>query len=143
MIDQASFKAGRLTFDIPARCPNKAMFESVVREELKEHFGNNTNRAAFCKGEYDRCRDVPPDFRQNIEAQRHYQKAQMALSPGAQQWDRFGDAVFNRFLGATDDGDEQTPPIAGWYMEGPLSITVRDRSRHRGAEQGKDRGRDR
>ena len=39
MIDQASFKAGRLTFDIPARCPNKAMFESVVREELKEHFG--------------------------------------------------------------------------------------------------------
>ena len=99
MIDQASFKAGRLTFDIPARCPNKAMFESVVREELKEHFGNNTNRAAFCKGEYDRCRDVPPDFRQNIEAQRHYQKAQMALSPGAQQWDRFADAVFNRFLG--------------------------------------------
>ena len=82
MIDQASFKAGRLTFDIPAGCPNKAMFEGVVRKELNEHFGNDTNRAAFCKGEYDRCRDVPPDFRQNIEAQRHYQKAQMALSPG-------------------------------------------------------------
>src|SRR5271169_6601655 len=140
MIELASFKAGRLTFDIPARCPNKAMFESVVREELKEHFGNNTNRAAFCKGEYDRCRDVPADFRQNIEAQRHYQKALMALSPGAQQWDRFGDAVFNRFLGTTDDGDEQTPPIPGWYLEEPLSITVRYRSRHRGAEQGKDRG---
>ena len=57
--------------------------------------------------------------------------------------DRFADAVFNRFLGATDDGEEQTPPIAGWYMDGPLSITVRDRSRDRGAEQGKDRWRDR
>ena len=142
MIDQTSFKAGRLTFDIPGRCPNKAMFESVVREELKEHFGNNTNRAAFCKGEYDRCRDVPPDFRQNIEAQRHYQKAQMALSPGAQQWDRFGDAVFNRFLGTTDDSDEQMPPIPGWYLEEPLSINVRDRSRHKATEQSKDRGRD-
>jgi hypothetical protein len=141
MIDQASFKAGRLTFDIPARCPNKAIFESVVREELKEHFCNDTDRAAFCKGEYDRCREVPATFSQNREAQRHYQKAQMALSPGAQQWDRFGDAVFNRFLGTTDDGDEQKPPIPGWYLEEPLSITVRDRSRHKATEQSKGRDR--
>jgi hypothetical protein len=85
---------------------------------------------------------VPADFRQNIEAQRHYQKAQMALSPGAQQWDRFGEAVFHRFLGTTDDGDEQTPPIPGWYMEEPLRITVRDQSRHKATERSKDCGRD-
>jgi hypothetical protein len=143
MTDQASFEAGPLTFDIPARCPDKAGFESVVREELKDHFGNDTNRAAFCKGEYDRCTDVPAAFRQNREAQRHYQKAQMALSPGAQEWDRFDDAVFARFLDTTDDGDEQTPPIPGWCMEGSLKATVRDRSRHKSTEQGKDRGRDR
>jgi hypothetical protein len=143
MTDQASFKVGPLTFDIPARCPDKAVFESVVREELKDHFGNDTNRAAFCKGEYDRCTDVPAAFRQNREAQRHYQKAQMALSPGAHQWDRFDDVVFGRFLDTTDDGDEQTPPIPGWYMEGSLSVTVRDRLCHKSTEQGKDRGRDR
>jgi hypothetical protein len=143
MTHQASFDAGPLTFDIPARCPDKAVFESVVREELKDHFGNDTNRAAFCKGEYDRCREVPAEFRQNREAQRHYQKAQMALSPGAQQWDRFDDAVFARFLDNTDDGDEQTPPIPGWYMDGSLQATVRDRSRQRGTEQSGGRSRDR
>jgi hypothetical protein len=143
MTDQATFDAGLLTFDIPARCPDKAVFESVVREELKDHFGNDTNRAAFCKGEYDRCREVPAEFRQNCEAQRHYQKAQMALSPGAQQWDRFDDAVFSRFLDSTDHGDEQTPPIPGWYMEGSLKASVRDRSRQRGTEQSGGRSRDR
>jgi hypothetical protein len=141
MTDQASFNVGPLTFDIPARCPDKAVFESVVREELEDHFGNDTNRAAFCKGEYDRCKDVPAAFRQNREARRHYQKAQMALSPGAQQWDRFDDAVFSRFLDSTDHGDEQTPPIPGWCMEGSLKATVRDRSRHSGAEQSKGRDR--
>jgi hypothetical protein len=40
------------------------------------------------------------------------------------------------------DRDEQTPAIAGWYMEGPLSITVRDRSRHKAPEQSKGSGRD-
>jgi hypothetical protein len=143
MTDQASFNAGPLTFDIPARCPDKAVFESVVREELKDHFGNDTNRAAFCKREYDRCTDVPAAFRQNREAQHHYQRAQMALSPSAQQWDRFDDAVFARFLDTADDGDEQTPAIPGWCMEGSLKVSVRDRSRHRGAEQSDGRGRDR
>jgi hypothetical protein len=137
------FRAGPLTINIPARCPDKAVFESVVREELNDHFGNDTYRAAFCKAEYDRCGKVPAAFRQNPEAQRHYQKAQMALSPDAQQWDRFDDAVFARFLDNTDDGDEQTPPIPGWCMDGSLQATVRDRSHRRGAEQGKDRGRDR
>jgi hypothetical protein len=143
MTDQGSFKAGPLTFDIPAHCPDKAVFESVVREELKDHFGNDACRAAFCKGEYDRCAKVPAAFRENPEAQRHYQKAQMALSPGAQQWDRFDDAVFARFLDTADDGDEQIQPIPGWCMDGSIKVTVRDRSRHRGAEQGEDRGRDR
>jgi hypothetical protein len=143
MTDQASFKAGPLTFDIPARCPDKAVFESVVREELRDHFGKDTNRAAFCKGEYDRCMEVPAAFRQNREAERHYQKAQMALSPGAQQWDRFDDAVFARFLDTADDGDEQIQPIPGWCMDGSIKVTVRDRSRHKSTEQGKDRGRDR
>src|SRR6476659_6900641 len=83
------FRAGPLTINIPAHCPDKAVFESVVRQELNEHFGNDPYRAAFCKGEYDRCRKVPAAFRENLEAQRYYQKAQMALSPGAQQWDRF------------------------------------------------------
>jgi hypothetical protein len=143
MTGQASFRAGPLTFVIPARCPDKAVFESVVREELKDHFGKDTNRAAFCKGEYDRCMDVPASFRQNREAQRHYEKAQMALSPGAQQWDRFDSAVFARFLDTTDHGDEQTPPIPGWCLEGSLNVSVRDRPRQKSTEQGKDRGRDR
>ncbi len=143
MTNQASFDAGPLTFDIPARCSDKTVFESVVREELKDHFGNDTNRAAFCKGEYDRCREVPAEFKQNRVAQHHYQKAQMALSPGAQQWDRFDDAVFNRFLDTTDDGDEQTPPIPGWCMEGSLKVTVRNRSHQKSTKQDKDRGRDR
>jgi hypothetical protein len=143
MTDQASFNAGPLTFDIPAHCPDKAAFESVVRKELQDHFGNDTNRAAFCRGEYDRCGEVPAAFRQNPEAQRHYQKAQMALWPGAQQWDRFDDAVFARFLDNTDDGDEQTPPIPGWCMDGSLDATIRDRPRHRGAERSDGRGRDR
>jgi hypothetical protein len=137
------FRTGPLTINIPAHCPDKAMFESVVREELNEHFDNDPYRAAFCKGEYDRCRKVPAAFRENLEAQRYYQKAQMALSPGAQQWDRFDDAVFGRFLDNTEDGGEQTPAIPGWYMEEPLSVTVRDRSRHEGTERSKDRGRDR
>jgi hypothetical protein len=143
MTDQASFRAGPLTFAIPAHCPDKAAFESVVREELKDHFGNDTNRAAFCKGEHDRCMDVPAAFRQNRQAQDHYEKAQMALSPAAQKWDRFDSAVFARFLDTADDGDEQTPPIPGWCMDGSLSVTVRNRSRHKGTEQGEDRGRDR
>jgi hypothetical protein len=143
MTDQASFDAGPLTFDIPERCPNKAEFESVVREELKDHFGNDTYRAAFCKGEYDRCREVPAAFRQNREAERHYQKAQMALSPGAQQWDRFDDAVFARFLDTADDGDEQTQPIPGWCMDGSLKVTVRDSPHTRVAEQSRGRDRDR
>jgi hypothetical protein len=143
MTDQASFDAGRLTFEIPEHCPDKAVFESVVREELKDHFGNDTGRAAFCKGEYDRCCDVPAAFRRNPKAEHHYQEAQMALSPGAQQWDRFDDAVFNRFLDTTDHGDEQTRPIPHWCMEGSLKVTVRDRSHQKSAERGKDRGRDR
>ena len=141
--DQVSFDAGPLSFDMPARCPDKAVFESVVREELKDHFGNDTNRAAVCKREYDRCRNVPPGFQQNSVAERHYQKAQMAISPGAQQWDRFDDAVFARFLDTADDGDEQIQPIPGWCMDGSIKVTVRDRSHRRGAEQGKDSGRDR
>ena len=143
MTDQGSFKAGPLTFDIPAHCPDKAVFESVVREELQNHFGNDTKRAAFCKGEYDRCREVPDEFKQNKEAQRHYQKAQMALSPGGQQWDRFDDAVYGRFLDYTHDGYEQTPSIPFWRMEGSLKVTVRDRSHQKSTEQGKDRGRER
>jgi hypothetical protein len=143
MTDQASFDAGPLSFAIPARCPDKAVFESVVREELKDHFGNDTNRAAFCKGEYDRCMKVPSTFQQNREAQHYYEKAQMALSPGARQWDRFDNAVFSRFLDTADDGDEQTPPIPGWCMDGSLSVTVRDRARHKSTEQGKDRARNR
>jgi hypothetical protein len=135
MTDQATFDAGPLTFDIPARCPDKAEFESVVREELQNHFGNDTKRAAFCKGEYDRCREAPDEFKQNKEAQHHYQKAQMALSPGAKQWDRFDDAVYNRFVDYW--------PIPLWRMEGSLKVTVRHRSHQKSTEQGKDRGRDR
>ena len=44
---------------------------------------------------------------------------------------------------SVDDGDEQIQPIPGWCMDGSIKVTVRDRSRHRGAEQGEDRGRDR
>jgi hypothetical protein len=114
-----------------------------VREELKDYFGKDTNRAAFCKDEYDRCQKVPAAFRQNREAQCHYQKAQMALSPGAQQWDRFDNSVFARFLDTADDGDEQIQPIPGWCMDGSIKVTVRDRSHRRGAVQNQDRGRDR
>jgi hypothetical protein len=137
------FRAGPLAFEVPADCPDKAVFESVVREELKDHFGNDASRAAFCKAEYDRCADVPATFRQNREAQRHYQKAQMALSPGAQQWDRFDDAVFARFLDTADDGDKQIPPIPEWCMNGSIKATVRNRSHRRGAEQDKNSRRDR
>jgi hypothetical protein len=65
------------------------------------------------------------------------------LSPGAQQWDRFDSAVFARFLDTADDGDAQSQPIPGWYMSGSMKVTVRHRSRHKSAEQGKDSGRDR
>ena len=106
MTDQANFDAGLLAFDVPARRPDKATFESVVREEIKEHFGNDANRAAFCKGEYDRCMEVPAEFQRNPAARHHYEKAQMALSPGAQNWDRFDNAVFGRFLDTAGDGHE-------------------------------------
>src|ERR1700677_3010967 len=121
----AGFWAGSLTFEVPADCPDKTIFESVVREELKEHFGKDTNRAAFCKGEYDGCQQVPAPFQQNRKAEGHYQEAQMALSPGAQQWDRFDSAVFARFLDTADDGDAQSQPIPGWYMSGSMKVTVR------------------
>jgi hypothetical protein len=138
--DQSSFEVGPLTFGVPSSCPDKAAFEGVVREELRDHFGKDNNRAAFCKSEYDRCREVFAGFPEKF----HHWRAQMRDSHAAQQWERFDDAMRDRFSDFADDGDKQTPAIPGWDMwEESLSVTVRDQSRQKDAGQGKGRGRGR
>jgi hypothetical protein len=77
---------GRLSIEIPAGCPDWSVFESVVREEFEYWFGNASARAAYCKSEYDRCQQVPPEFAVNRTAASRYRSAQMVLSPAAEKW---------------------------------------------------------
>jgi hypothetical protein len=117
---------GRLAIEIPADCPNRSVFESVVREEFEDCFGNDSARAAYCKSEYDRCQQVPPEFAVNRTAASRYQSAQMALSPAAEKWRRFVSATEDHFSDQADDGDFQEPAIPGWSLS-QLKATLRER----------------
>jgi hypothetical protein len=98
MDNTAPLNIGRLSVEIPADCPDRSVFENVVRYELESKFGGDAGRAAFAKSEFDRCMDVPEPFVRNVDAADHYRDAQLAMSPAGQQWQMFKDSLQAHFL---------------------------------------------
>jgi hypothetical protein len=130
MDNAAPLNIGRLSIEIPADCPDRPVFESVVRDELQSRFGDDAGRAALAKSEFDRCMEVPKPFVQNADAASHYQSAQLALSPPAHKWQMFKDGLRARFLEHhPDDGSAQEPEIPGWQPPWEIRIAVRSIAR--------------
>jgi hypothetical protein len=144
MDNTATLNIGRLSVEIPADCPDRSVFENVVRDELQSTFGGDAGRAAFAKSEFDRCMDVPEPFVQNTDATDYYQLAQMAMPPAGQQWQMFKDKLQAHFLDRhPDDGTAQEPAIPGWQPPREIRIAVRPIAKVQKVERGAGQERER
>lgn len=144
MDNAATLNIGRLAVEIPADCPDRSVFEAVVKDQLQWTFGGDAGRAAFAKSEYDRCMEVPEPFAQNAAAASHYQSAQLAMSPAGQRWQIFKNSLQAHFLERhPDDGTAQDPAIPGWEPRWEFNITVRPPVKMQKVERGAGQDRDR
>ena len=139
----ATLNIGRLSVKIPADCPDRSVFENVVRDELQSTFGGDAARAAFAKSEFDRCMEVPEPFIRNPHAADYYRHAQLEMSPAGQQWHAFKDNLQGRFLDyRRDDGTVHEPAIRGWEP-GEIRIAVRPIAKAQKIERGAGQERER
>lgn len=142
MDNSATIHFGRIAIEIPADCPDRSAFETVVRHELQSAFGD-AGRAAFAKTEFDRCMDVREPFSKNLAAASHYQSAQLALSPAGKQWSLFEDQLNGCFRDYAEDGSAQEPAIPGWKPAGRIRIEVRPIAKKQTIDRGATQERER
>jgi hypothetical protein len=143
MDNTATLNIGRLSVKIPADCPDRSVFENVVRDELQSTFGGDAARAAFAKSEFDRCMEVPQRFIGNPDGANEYRRAQLAKSPGGQEWWAFKDGLQDRFCDyRRDDGSIHEPAILGW-QPGEIRIAVRPIAKAQKIERGAGQERER
>ena len=100
----------------PWDCPDPDTFETVVKRQFSKQFAD-AEHAARCQTAWKQTLITPHFFAGNAEASHHYHLALLALSPDAQAWWAFEEAVNREFDDREGDGTPKQPAIPGWLPD--------------------------